>query len=84
MATRKTLDASRLPILPYPPCMSKYVNPAFVREVTLGDGWCKLTPVRATVFDDAQPAIYTHAESPTDYAACIGVHKFFEKQRVAK
>jgi hypothetical protein len=60
-----------------------YINPAHVRSVKLAGDVCRIDPVRYAFNDNEGPQSYTHAESPAHYAACIGVHKYFEKQRTA-
>lgn len=60
-----------------------YVNPQHVREVTLHGDVCRITPVAYTWTDVPVSSVFTHAEDPVRFAACVGVHKFFEKQRTS-
>lgn len=60
-----------------------YINPAHVRRVELLGDVCTITPIRYAFNDNESQQSYNSTVSPIHYAACIGVHKYFEKQRVA-
>lgn len=62
-----------------------FFNPQHVRSVTLNESAkvCTIEPVRYSFADlDKSEMTFWHDHDPAKYAACVGAHAYFQKQRV--